>query len=81
MKNRSEIVKQSLSYYFKTINGDWNVPENMPFMNEFLSSVEKLTIENDELKEMIFALADANSACTLQAAARLFKEKLKKYEV
>ena len=43
IKNQSEIVKQRLSYHFKTVGGDWDVDSmNAPFMKEFLNDVSKL---------------------------------------
>lgn len=39
---QAEIVKQRLNYHFVNTNGKWNVPKEMPFMNEFLNEVKKL---------------------------------------
>ena len=43
IKVQSMIVKQRLLYHFASTTKDkWNIPKNMPFMNEFLNEVLKL---------------------------------------
>lgn len=42
MKNQAEIVRQRLKYHFGGTDSKWNIPEGMPFMQEFLDEVEKL---------------------------------------
>lgn len=42
LSEQAEIVKQRLHYHFGKVGGGWNIPDNMPFMNEFLNEVEKL---------------------------------------
>lgn len=42
IKNVAEIVRQRLNYHFAGTNGDWNIPKNIPFMQEFLNEVRTL---------------------------------------
>lgn len=42
IKSRAIIVKQRLHYHFAKTDGTWDVPEDMPFMREFLNEVKKL---------------------------------------
>lgn len=63
--NQKQIVKERLNYHFKNADGSWNVPNGMPFMNEFLNEVEKLAsdgvsadvseIQNRAKKELLNA--------------------------
>lgn len=41
--SNSKRVEERLTYHFKNINGDFNVPNEMPFMNEFLKEVDILS--------------------------------------
>jgi hypothetical protein len=44
LKKQNMIVKQRLQYHFASPStGKWNIPESMPFMNEFLNEIESLT--------------------------------------
>lgn len=42
IKLQSQIVKERLHYHFAKVGGVWNIPKDMPFMNEFLNCVDKL---------------------------------------
>lgn len=42
-----EKVKQRLEYHFRATDGDWVLPEGMPFMKEFLNEIEALLNEQE----------------------------------
>lgn len=42
LQTQSKIVSDRLSYHFGNPHGGWNIPQNMPFMKEFLNEVQKL---------------------------------------
>lgn len=53
LQEQAKIVEQRLWYHFANTNGEFNIPEGMPFMKEFLNEVNKLvgmakTIEKKE---------------------------------
>lgn len=39
---QAKIVKERMRYHFGNIEGGYNAPKLMPFMNEFLSEVDRL---------------------------------------
>lgn len=40
--DQQRIVSERLTYHFANVDGSWNIPDGMPFMNEFLNEVRKL---------------------------------------
>lgn len=42
IKNVARVVSERLSYHFASTSGDWNVPEDMPFMREFFNEIRTL---------------------------------------
>jgi hypothetical protein len=42
VEHQVRIVKERLHYHFKKVDGDWMVPDGMPFMKELLNSVDGL---------------------------------------
>lgn len=62
LKEQNEIVKQRLHYHFANPNGTYNIPKEMPFMKEFLSTVDKLCKMVDEQTEVNkLALGDVSN--------------------
>ena len=58
LQEQAKIVEQRLWYHFANTDGDFNIPEGLPFMKEFLNEVNKLvamvkTFEPEEKKEPI----------------------------
>lgn len=43
-------------------------------VNAVLGEVEALRAENKRLRELLYAMADANSVATMQSSAKLFKK-------
>jgi len=66
LKEQNEIVKQRLHYHFANSNGEYNIPKDMPFVKEFLSSVDKLCKMVDKQTEVNdFVIADVSkSVCS-----------------
>lgn len=70
LKEQNEIVKQRLHYHFANPNGTYNIPKEMPFMKEFLSTVDKLCKMIDEHTEVNkLALGDVSQRSELLLSA------------
>lgn len=41
-ERQAQIVRERLSYHFANTSGGWNIPPDMPFMQEFLNEVRTL---------------------------------------
>ncbi len=50
LKRQAQIVYERLHYHFANVDGSWNIPEDMPFMKEFLNTVSKLVFKVRELE-------------------------------
>jgi len=42
LQEQVKIVEQRLWYHFTNTDGEFNIPEGMPFMKEFLNEIDKL---------------------------------------
>lgn len=61
MSEQNKIVKERLQYHFSNPNGEWNIPNDMPFMKEFLNEVKKLCEEKEcEWKHIDFGMMGFN---------------------
>jgi len=69
---QAEIVKQRLNYHFRKTDGGWLIPENMPFMNEFLNEVSKLC-------ELANGAEQRESNCNIPLVSTRYFAKIKYY--
>lgn len=45
IKDKANKLQYNLHYHFLNTDDNWNIPNNMPFMNEFLRDIENLCNE------------------------------------
>ena len=44
---KDKLVKEKLDYFFKGTTDKWNIPQELPFLKEFLNDVEELCNQSD----------------------------------
>lgn len=63
IENQNKIVKERLHYHFTKLDGTFIIPDNLPFMKEFLNEVSSLCKMVDVLSVKNGETLVSNSIC------------------